>query len=53
MATPEEIGRTVMSVILQNSHDKHLEQSELDKLHSSSPTIALRKMTTIMLPEKI
>lgn len=51
MATPEEIGRTIMSVILQNSHSKHLEQSELDKLHSSSPTTALRKMTTVMLPE--
>jgi hypothetical protein len=53
MATPERIGRTVMSVILQNSHNKHLEQSEHDNLHSSSPTRALRKMTTIMLPEKI
>ncbi|CAC5403742.1 unnamed protein product [Mytilus coruscus] len=53
MATPEQIGQTVKAVILQNSTERLSEQISSNNVLTTSPNTALRKMTTVLLPEKI
>ncbi|XP_076103306.1 uncharacterized protein LOC143072312 [Mytilus galloprovincialis] len=53
MATPEQIGQVVKSVILQNSTERLSEQISSINVPTTSPNTALRKMTTVLLPEKI
>ncbi|XP_063433668.1 uncharacterized protein LOC134715430 isoform X1 [Mytilus trossulus] len=53
LATPEQIGQVVKSVILQNSTERLSEQISSINVPSTSPNTALRKMTTVLLHEKI